>query len=460
MSFGHPPRKKRPPVGLILVLAAVLVIAAVAVALIVSRRTPAADDPAVPAVAELPAIGLAARLEATPPADPSEAPGQLFSEEFGEDAPIDGGEEGDEDIADDGYREDEVVGTRPTAAPGGYLPIFSKAKTEEKIIAITVDDCNQTANLDRIVDCAASNGAKLTIFPIGKNLKREGLQEVVRKAHSLGMELENHSYSHSKFYTLSAEEMADEIYDQNSAVSYVLGVNYQMHFMRTRGGDNRRDLRTHQYIEKLGYYGMAHWTMSGSSTGINKLKSTVAPGNIYLFHTTDNDLSKLLEFIPYAREQGYRMVTLNEMFGYPENEETPITTPVPELERPAPDPYVYAFKPLKGGDYLWDVHLLQQRLVELGWLKGKPDGEYGRGTITAVGYFQLAVGIKADGKASPETQERLFAENAPRSLDGKKPVGGKMTEPPLATIDPNAPIATTAPRATQKPVEIDMSVFD
>ena len=38
----------------------------------------------------------------------------------------------------------------------------------------------------------------------------------------------------------------------NRAVSETLGVDYQMHFMRTRGGDNRHDLRTHQYIEKDG----------------------------------------------------------------------------------------------------------------------------------------------------------------------------------------------------------------
>jgi len=454
MSGGHSPRRGRPPIGLIWTLAAMLVLAAVAVVLLVGRPKPAADDPVAPAVAELPAIGLAARVSAPPSAEPKGTAEPRFSEDFGEGMPIDEGEAGGESLTDDSYREDEVVGARPTAAPGGYLPIFSKAKTGEKIIAITVDDCNQTENLDGIVDCAVQNGGKLTIFPIGKNLAREGLQEVIREAHSLGMELENHSYSHSKFYTLTAEEMAKEIYNQNRAVSYVLGVNYRMHFMRTRCGDNRRDLRTHQYIQKLGYYGMAHWSMNGSNTAVEKLKSTIAPGNIYLFHTTDSDLAKLLELIPYARAQGYKMVTLNEMFGYPANEEIPITTPVKELPVPEPDPYVYEYKLLKRGDYLWDVYLLQQRLIELGWLKGTPDGDYGKSTYMAIGYFQLAAGIKADGKASPETQEALFSETAFRSLDGKKPVGG------TATVDPNAPIATTAPRVTQKPVDIDMTVFD
>lgn len=330
-----------------------------------------------------------------------------------------------ETLGDDSYTQDEVVGARPTAMPGGYLPIFSKAQTSEKIIAITVDDCNQTQNLRQIVQCAIDNGGKLTILPIGENLMQsENLREVVRYAYENGMEFENHTYSHPAFYRMSAEDMAAEIYNANRVLSMTLGVNYQMHFMRTRGGDNRRDLRTHQYIAKLGYYGMAHWTMSGSSSSIPTLHDTLAPGNIYLFHTTDNDLYKLLDFIPYATEQGYRLVTLNEMFGYPENEVTEITTPLTELEVPAPDPYVYEYKLLNEdsiNNYVWDVYLVQQRLVELGWLNDTADGVYGKGTTAAVRNFQNAVGIQASGDATPQTQRALFSESAPIRKTAKRP---------------------------------------
>jgi peptidoglycan/xylan/chitin deacetylase (PgdA/CDA1 family) len=342
----------------------------------------------------------------------------------------------------------------------GYLPIFSKAKTDEKIIAVTVDDFFQFTNARTIIDTAVDSGAKLTLFPIGKNVLREELQDTLVYAHECGMEIENHTFEHRPLYKMDDATMERQIYLQSLAVDYVLGVNYQEHFLRPGGGDGRDDQRTHLYIQQLGMYGIAHWTISGSKTSLKGLIKTLEPGNIYLFHTTDSDTEKLQEFIPAAIDAGYTLVTLNEMFGYPANEETPITTPIKDLVKPAPDPYVYEYKPLKGGEYLWDVYLLQQRLIELGWLEGKPDGEYGRSTFMAVGYFQLAAGIKADGKASPATQEALFKDDAPRSLDGKKPIGGKGIATPSATIDPNAPAATTAPRATQKPVEIDMSVFD
>ncbi len=432
-EFGHPPRRPR---WLIPALAALIVIAVVILIVALSGDKPPEDvtafaaDPSPSAIIAMPVQ--------TPGNSLDEIAGPFLDEPPEEALPT----------------EAEALGLRPTAAPGGYLPIFVKAKTTEKIVAITVDDCNQAHNLDGIVDSAVVNGGKITIFPIARNLQREALQVVVRKAHQLGMQFENHSYSHSTFYNLSAEKMASEIYDANRALSYVLDVNYQMRFMRTRGGDNRRDLRTHQYIEALGYYGMAHWSVDGSRTEIDKLKAGVEPGNIYLFHTTDGDLAKLLEFIPYLKAQGYRMVTLNEMFGYPPNAESEITTPIKDLEVPAPEPYVYAYKQLERGDFLWDVYLMQERLNELGWLKSKPDGEYGKNTYQAVGYFQLAAAIKADGKASPETQEAIFAEGALHSGDGKKPLAS-----PAPTLDPAAPIPTTAPRVTAAAV-VDMTLVD
>ena len=361
-----------------------------------------------------------------------------------------------ENLSDDAYTADDVHGPRPTPEADGYLPIFAKAQTTEKIIAITVDDCFQTENLRQIVQCAIDNGGKLTILPIGKNLERESLREVIRYAYENGMELENHTYTHPAFYRMSTEDMAWEIYMNNRIVSETLGVNYQMHFMRTRGGDNRHDLRTHQYIEKMGYYGMAHWTLSGSSASVDTLKNTLAPGNIYLFHTTDNDLDKLLGFIPYATQQGYQLVTLNEMFGYPENETSPLT----EADMPKPDPYVIEEYKLvnKKNNYIYDVYLIQQRLIELGWLHDTADGVYGNATYMAVGYFQKAIGMQPNGDATPETQEALFADDAPRSNDGRTVAGSAAEQ--AAAPTPAGPVRTTAPRNVEPEPTVDLTLFD
>lgn len=305
---------------------------------------------------------------------------------------------------------------RPDAAREGWLPVFKKAETQEKMIAITVDDCYQAENLRQIVDKALEVGGKLTIFPIGKNVIREPHAQYLKYAWEQGMELENHTYTHNGLYRCSDEELAEEIFMQNLALSYILGAEYEVNFLRPKGGDARNDQRIHSYCKQMGYEGIAHWSKSGSSSSISKLKEGLAPGEIYLFHTTDKDLALLLEFIPYAVEQGYQLVTLNEMFGYPENKTGAAFTkkedyPVMPLEK-----YDVVYVTYKKGSYEYGVKLIQDRLIELGLLKGDADGCYGDGTAKAIKKFQEKNGLEATGKADPATQEKLFGDKDPRKI--------------------------------------------
>jgi hypothetical protein len=69
------------------------------------------------------------------------------------------------------------------------------------------------------------------------------------------MELENHTFTHNGLYRCSDEEMAQEVYMQQLALSHILGVEYQCHFLRPKGGDARRDQRMQVYAEQLGCLG-------------------------------------------------------------------------------------------------------------------------------------------------------------------------------------------------------------
>jgi peptidoglycan hydrolase-like protein with peptidoglycan-binding domain len=59
------------------------------------------------------------------------------------------------------------------------------------------------------------------------------------------------------------------------------------------------------------------------------------------------------------------------------------------------------------------VDALQQRLVELGYWLGEPDGTYGQLTRQAVMAFQKVEGLGRDGVAGPVTQERLASAGRP-----------------------------------------------
>ena len=297
-----------------------------------------------------------------------------------------------------------------------YLPVVEHGPTDEKRICITVDDCFQMDNLKKIIECANKYGAKITLFPIGENIQRDGMAEILQDCvFKYGFEIENHTYSHSRVFRLSEDEMAAQIWGQSYVLNQALGVNYQEHFFRLMGGDGENDQRTHNYLKQLGFYAIASWSYSGSDADISHIKGRLKPGAIFLFHTTDKDLPKILEFIPYAISEGYELVTLNEMFGLPDNEITDISTA--ETSVPTPQPYTPDYAEVKEGDYSWSVVLIQRKLAELGYLdsssktatQGDPaDGVYGEGTANAVKQYQQDHGLNPTGVADTQTQKMLL----------------------------------------------------
>ena len=288
-----------------------------------------------------------------------------------------------------------------------YLPVVRHGETDEKVIAITVDDCFQVDNLKTILTVAHRNGGNLTLFPIGENLSKPGMAEVLRGCvYKLGDEIENHTWSHARIFRLPEDEMAAEIWKQSAVLNQILGANYEQHFFRLMGGDGESDLRTHNYLDQLGYRGIASWSISGSDANMDQIKSALKPGAIFLFHCTDGDTNKLRQFIPYAVQQGYKLVTLNRLLGCEDNALTAYT----ETAMPAPRAYREDYRAHKLGDYAWNVVRLQDALRGMGLLsmEGPSTGYYGEKTVEAVKRYQSRAGLEVTGTADSETLKRLL----------------------------------------------------
>ena len=116
------------------------------------------------------------------------------------------------------------------------------------------------------------------------------------------------------------------------------------------------------------------------------------------------------------------------------------TTPTPAAtETPAPtdETNTETWPKLKKNSTGNSVAQVQEALIELGYLKGTADGNYGDKTVAAVKAFQKANGLTADGVAGEETQKVLFSGNA-------KAATAKTTATPT-------PTATTKASATPTP---------
>jgi len=291
------------------------------------------------------------------------------------------------------------------------LPIYHKPNVSEKMIAITVDDCNEEKNVQRIIDLAISNNAKLTIFPIGSQLSSPELCQALRNAFNAGFEIENHTVSHIYQEKLTNEEFFNEVLSQELAVRKALGVDYKMNFLRLPGGNGEEDPRVHHYLKQLGYKAIADWHYSGTDADIYFINKSLTPGAIYLFHATYEDYTKLKQFIPYAISQGYRLVTLNELVGYSEN----AVYQAGSLEIPEFTGYTYSeYIVMKKGMRATCIKHLQSRLTELNYLPSDSvaDGIFGSQTEEAVKRFQSVHGLEVTGKADIDMQAILFSDTA------------------------------------------------
>ena len=315
-----------------------------------------------------------------------------------------------------------LSGNRLVPAPpeGDYfLPIFDRAlrtPDDEMMIAITVDDCNKPEVLSQMVEIARKYDAKLTLFPTGEALMKEDMAEGFRTCVlNYGFELENHTYSHRREYQLSNGELALQLWKQSIAASYVVGRDYEQHFFRPIYDGGKCDQRTHFFIGKLGYLGIASYTYSYKDMSVEKLTGTLANGNIYQFDMTEKSLGMFETFVQEASRKGYKLVTMNQLFGLNEDVVGDSLT-IDQQTLPTMDDYVASYYDLKLNDRANAVYSLQARLAELGYLTGdaaKPDGLYGPNTSIAVSAFQAKIGEPATGNATVATQERLFALNAP-----------------------------------------------
>jgi len=228
--------------------------------------------------------------------------------------------------------------------------------------------------------------------------------------------LENAGFIISNEYKMTDAELALNIWKQGMAASYAIGVDYEQHFYRPANINNANDQRTHFFAGKLGYHGIATYTHSYAGHSIDTLADTLKSGNIYRFDMSEASLELFKLFVRAASEKGYQLVTLNELFGYEENQLSSELT-IDRQTLPTMDDYVPSLYDLELGDRARAVIDLQKRLMELDYLDVNeiPDGVYGSKTSVAVSRFQASVSLPATGDANVATLEKLYGELPPAS---------------------------------------------
>ena len=199
---------------------------------------------------------------------------------------------------------------KPKSAPAAPTPAAAG-----KTIALTFDDGPgpYTAQLLDILD---QHGAKATFFLIGSKVSAQA--DVLRRMHSRGHQLGNHSWSHPELPKLPVGQIAGEIDRTNDAIKQATGVTPAI-LRPPYGAVNSavlEQLRLRGMSSILWSVDTRDWADRNSDIVCSRAVAGAHPGAIILMHdihqTSVNAVPCILNAL---KQQGYSFVTVQGLLG-------------------------------------------------------------------------------------------------------------------------------------------------
>lgn len=186
---------------------------------------------------------------------------------------------------------------------------------EPKLIALTFDDGPNTTTTNQVLDLLEAYQAKASFFLIGDNINAESAASV-KRAYEMGMEIDNHSRSHSNMSKMTPAELEAEIAYVDEQVTEITGEHTK--FFRPPFIDVSQSMYDtirlpficgidcQDYMENVSAQERADHILNGARDGAIVLLHDAA-GN-------DQTVEALKIAMPVLAEQGYEFVTLTELF--------------------------------------------------------------------------------------------------------------------------------------------------
>ncbi len=195
--------------------------------------------------------------------------------------------------------------------------VLYSIETDEKVVALTIDDGPDACGSPKILDILAKYDAHATFFLISSHI--EGNEEYVERMVAEGHELGNHLTEDKPSISLTNEEFEQELLEADAAISEYAKSKW---FRPGSGWYNDEMLATiekynyqcalgnvYPYDPQISIYWFAAYYILGNTK----------PGSVIVLHDYNRRggrTAKALEIIlPKLQEQGYKVVTLSELVG-------------------------------------------------------------------------------------------------------------------------------------------------
>ena len=203
----------------------------------------------------------------------------------------------------------------PLAAERGRWG-FAAGHPFVKEVALTFDDGPREKGMHELIAVLKELNAPGTFFLVGKFAER--YESITIDLERAGHEIENHSYTHPKLYSLWVEKIVRET-ERCNEVMERLGIP-QPHFLRPPGGGfNLKIFNAMRRMDmKLGLWDVNSVDYTGKSAKeiVAGVLKKVRPGSVILMHSGVPPTVEALPVIVAAlRARGYKIVTLQDLWG-------------------------------------------------------------------------------------------------------------------------------------------------
>ena len=193
--------------------------------------------------------------------------------------------------------------------------------TDEKVTAITFDDGPNEIYTPQLLDILALNEVKATFFLLGIHVEKHS--ELVRRIHSEGHEIGNHSYSHSFLPLYTKSYVKRQIKLTSALIEKTIGLT-PSYFRPPMG------VFTPSVLDAISESGMTAVVgevyprdpyKPGTDKIVERVLSRIEPGSIIILHDSGTfgkiDRSQTIAAVPIIidrlRDRGYRFLTIGEL---------------------------------------------------------------------------------------------------------------------------------------------------
>lgn len=185
-------------------------------------------------------------------------------------------------------------------------------KRTRKAVALTFDDGPSPKTTPVALDLLKKYNAKGTFFMVGHAV--EGNEDIIKRVIAEGHQIGNHSWDHPVLTKISLEKAKSQINDTTAALKKASGLD--VHIMRpTYGAINGAIQAAVDQSFILWDVDTLDWKNRNTASIMKEVRKA-QPGSIILMHdvhqTTIDALPLILQ---YLTEQGFEMVTIEELMG-------------------------------------------------------------------------------------------------------------------------------------------------